>query len=106
MPWETFLVGLCTGLFAATAIASSPSLSELVPIGVQVVLMAFRTGGHIAALANHLQKGPQLSDSWTYVVPGAGETVVTSMLAEFHKANVSGHRLYYRLYCLHFGNIQ
>jgi hypothetical protein len=92
MPRDTFLVGLCTGLFAATAIASSPSLSELVPIGVQVVLMAFRTGGCVAALADRLEKDSDLSASWTYVVPGAGEVAATSMLTEFHKVNVSINR--------------
>jgi hypothetical protein len=106
MPWETCLVGLCTGLFAAAAIASSPSLSELVPIGVQVVLMAFRTGRHVEALSNRLQKHPESPESWTYVVPGAQETAATAMLSEFHKANVSEYRLYYRLYCSHLSNIQ
>jgi hypothetical protein len=106
MPWETCLVGLCTGLFAATAIASSPSLSELVPIGVQVVLMAFRTGKHVEALANRLQKHPELSESWTYVVPGARETAAAAILTEFHNSNVSEYTLYYRLYCSRLGNIQ
>ena len=102
MPKETCLIGLCTGLFAATAIASSPSLSALVPIGVQVVLMAFRTGGCVAALADRLEKDSDLSESWTYVVPGAGEVAATSMLTEFHKANVSTRRSYF----LHLGNVQ
>lgn len=97
MPGETCLIGLCTGLFAATAIALSLYLSELVPIAIQVVLMAFRTGRHVAALANILQNDTKFSGSWTYVVPGAGEAAATLMLTEFHMANVSGHRFYYRL---------
>jgi hypothetical protein len=105
VPSETYIIGLCTGLFAATAIASSPSLSELVPIAVQVALMAFRTGGYVAALADRLRKDSESSESWTYVVPGAGETAATLMLDEFHNANVSAHRSCCRLYNLHIGNI-
>jgi hypothetical protein len=102
MPRETYLVGLCTGLFAATAIACSPSLSELVPIGVQFVLMAFRTGAFVATLADRLEKDSDLSKSWTYVVPGTREVAATSMLTEFHKTNVSINWSY----ILHLGNIQ
>ncbi|KAI8168501.1 Conidial yellow pigment biosynthesis polyketide synthase [Colletotrichum sp. SAR 10_71] len=47
---QTFFMGLCTGLFAAAAIASTPSVSTLIPLAVQVVLMAFRTGTHVATL--------------------------------------------------------
>ncbi|ORY65292.1 polyketide synthase [Pseudomassariella vexata] len=82
---NTYLSGLCTGLFAATAIASSPSLSYLLPIAVQVVLMAYRTGTHVASLAERLSPSTGKSQSWTYVVPGAKEAEAQSILAEFHK---------------------
>ena len=88
-PWETCVVGLCTGLFAATAIASAPSLSGLVPIAVQVVLMAFRTGVYVAALADRLDKNCRAAESWTYVVPGASEATATAALSEFHTSDVS-----------------
>ncbi|KAI1875243.1 hypothetical protein JX265_004301 [Neoarthrinium moseri] len=83
---NTYLSGLCTGLFAATAIASSPSLSSLVPIAVQVVLMAYRVGSHVASLAERLSPSIEKSESWTYVVPGAKEAEAKSILAEFHKS--------------------
>ncbi|KAM3072173.1 hypothetical protein ACMFMG_008629 [Clarireedia jacksonii] len=86
-PPETCLVGLCTGLFAAAAVASSSSLSQLIPIAVQVVLMAFRTGAHVAALANRLSSRSESSERWTYVVPGALESDVKSILNDFHKDN-------------------
>ncbi|XXH03428.1 hypothetical protein Hte_009830 [Hypoxylon texense] len=83
---HTKLSGLCTGLFAATAIASSYSLSTLLPIAVQVVLMAFRTGSHVASLAERLNPSVDKSESWTYVLPAAKETEAKSILAEFHKS--------------------
>ncbi|KAI1089995.1 polyketide synthase [Rostrohypoxylon terebratum] len=82
---NTKLSGLCTGLFAATAIASSPSLSALLPIAVQTVLMAFRTGSHVASLAERLSPSTDKSESWTYVLPAAQEAEAKSLLAEFHK---------------------
>ena len=86
---ETCLIGLCTGLFAATAIASSPSLSGLVSIAVQMVLMAFRTGAYVAALAQRLHSNTDGASSWTYVLPGVGEVAASSIIAEFHRSNVS-----------------
>ena len=86
---ETCLIGLCAGLFAATAIASSPSLSGLVPIAVQMVLMAFRTGAYVAALADRLHKNSEGSSSWTYVLPGISEVAASSIIGDFHNRNVS-----------------
>ncbi|RYO94073.1 hypothetical protein DL762_000821 [Monosporascus cannonballus] len=81
-----FLSGLCTGLFAATAIASSPSLSSLLPIAVQIVLMAFRTGSHVASLAERLSPTKEKSESWTHIVAGAKEADAKAILADFNEA--------------------
>ncbi|CZT53270.1 probable polyketide synthase [Rhynchosporium secalis] len=83
-PEETCLVGLCTGLFAAAAIASSPSLSILVPIAVQLALMAFRAGAHVAALAERLHKDSDSSETWTYVLPAITEMETISIIDLFH----------------------
>ncbi|KAI1481114.1 polyketide synthase [Daldinia eschscholtzii] len=83
---NTKLSGLCTGLFAATAIASSYSLSTLIPIAVQVVLLAFRTGSHVASLADRLSPPKEESESWTYVLPAAKEAEAKSILTEFHRS--------------------
>ncbi|OTB09253.1 hypothetical protein M426DRAFT_7268 [Hypoxylon sp. CI-4A] len=82
---NTKLSGLCTGLFAATAIASSYSLSTLLPIAIQVVLMAFRTGSQVASLADRLSPSTEKSESWTYVLPAAQEAETRSVLDEFHE---------------------
>lgn len=87
-PSETYLVGLCTGLFAAAAISSAPSLSGLVPVAVQFVLMAFRTGAHVAALAERLQSNSEGSE-WTYVLPALGKAETNSIIEGFHSENVS-----------------
>lgn len=88
-PWETCTVGLCTGLFAAAAVASAPSLSALVSIAVEVVLIAFRTGSHVAAVADRLGNGKGSMNSWTYVIPGASESGTRSIIEKYNDSKVS-----------------
>ncbi|OIW23644.1 ketoacyl-synt-domain-containing protein [Coniochaeta ligniaria NRRL 30616] len=81
---QTFNVGLCSGLFAATAVASTPSLSALVPVAVEVVLMAFRVGLHVHSLAEKLSPTLEASESWTYIYPGVKEAQASTVLSDFH----------------------
>lgn len=85
-PENTKLSGLCTGLFAAAAIATSPSLSSLIPIAVQVVLMAFRVGSHVGSLSERLNPSGGKSESWTYVISSVKEDDAKKILADFHQS--------------------
>ncbi|KAB5554567.1 conidial yellow pigment biosynthesis polyketide synthase [Coniochaeta sp. 2T2.1] len=91
---QTFNVGLCSGLFAATAVASTPSLSALVPVAVEVVLMAFRVGMHVHGLAEKLSPTAEASESWTHIYPGVKEAQASKVLAEFHEATSICNRAY------------
>jgi hypothetical protein len=82
-------VGFCTGLFAATAITSAPSLHALIPIAVQTVLVAFRTGLCVDAMAKQLQTVGDEQESWTYVMPELTELRANELLAEFQATEVS-----------------
>jgi iterative type I PKS product template protein len=90
---QTFNVGLCSGLFAATAVASTPSLSTLVPVAVEVVLMAFRVGTHVHSLAERLSPTSEASESWSHIYPSVKEMQASTALAEFHESHVSGNRM-------------
>ncbi|KAI8953477.1 polyketide synthase [Xylaria longipes] len=85
-PENTRLSGLCTGLFAAAAIATSPSLSTLLPIAVQVVLMAFRVGTHVGSLSERLSPSTGRSESWTYVLSSVKDSDARKILADFHQS--------------------
>ena len=76
-------------MFAAAAITSTPTLSTLVPVAVQVVLMAFRTGRHVAAMAERLCPSGERSESWTYIMSDTQADEAQSKLDEFHKTHVS-----------------
>lgn len=86
---QMFFGGLCSGMFAAAAITSTPTLSTLVPIAVQVVLMSFRTGNHVAAMAERLCPPVEHSESWTYILPGVSGDQARSILDKFNTAKVS-----------------
>jgi hypothetical protein len=86
---QTVLVGLCAGLYAAAAIASTPSVSTLVPVAVQAVLMAFRTGRHVSLIAERLCSAGEQSESWTLILPGQTEEATQTVLEDFHNSNVS-----------------
>lgn len=86
---QMFLGGLCSGMFAAAAITSTPTLSTLVPLAVQVVLMAFRTGNHVAAMAERLcASTTERSESWTYILPGVTGESAHETLEKFNQAKV------------------
>ncbi|KAI1109012.1 polyketide synthase [Nemania sp. NC0429] len=85
-PENTRLSGLCTGLFAAVAISTSPSLSALLPIAVQVVLMAFRVGSYVGSLSERLSPSNGKSESWTYVISSVKESDAKMILSDFHQS--------------------
>lgn len=86
---DNCVVGLCTGLFAATAITSAPSLPALIPIAVQMVLVAFRTGLYVTGMAEQLESVEDVPQSWSHVVPDISEERATEALADFQAMEAS-----------------
>jgi hypothetical protein len=85
-PQDTCLVGLCTGLYAAIAISSAPSLSALIPIAVQMVLVAFRAGLYVTGMAEQLERVDDVPKSWSYVVPEISESRAQEALTSFQES--------------------
>ncbi|KAL8840742.1 MAG: hypothetical protein Q9170_001180 [Blastenia crenularia] len=84
---NTLIVGLCTGLLAAAAVASAPAPHRLIPLGVEVVLIAFRVGTYVHRTARQLDISRTGTDSWSVVVGGTTKENAQDALAEFHKNN-------------------
>ncbi|RYP79317.1 hypothetical protein DL770_006722 [Monosporascus sp. CRB-9-2] len=63
-------LGLCTGTLAAAAVGCSRSTLELVPLAVDAVIVAFRTGVHVTDMAQRLQPSDSTDQSWSIIVPG------------------------------------
>lgn len=88
-PSETYAIGLCTGLFAAAAVSVTPSLSALVNIGAEFVMMAFRTGTHVASLGDKLYHSASGAESWTYIAPQMTLEEAAALVVTFNESNVS-----------------
>lgn len=80
------IVGLCTGLIAASAVASADSLTALVPLAVEAVRVAFRTGAHVGRVAQQVECETGRK-SWSTIV-AADVKAVEAALSEFHEENV------------------
>lgn len=81
-------MALCTGIFAAAAITSAPTLSALVPIAVEMVLVAFRAGIYVSNMAEMLENVTDECGGWTLLIPEATESRAREILTEFHRSNV------------------
>lgn len=82
------LLGLCTGLLAASAVASVDSLIALLPVAVETVRIAFRTGAHVAHVAERLEILSHTNESWSTVFAVADAYSAEEALNNFHQENV------------------
>lgn len=82
------LLGLCTGLLAASAVASVDSLIALLPVAVETVRVAFRTGAHVADVARQLEILSDTYESWSTVFAVADTDSADEALKNFHHEHV------------------
>lgn len=86
---ESCVVGLSTGLLAAATVALSPAIPTLIPLAIEVVLIAFRVGLHVETAAKNLVTSASLmTDTWSYVIPGKTEDEALAALAAFNETKV------------------
>jgi hypothetical protein len=64
------VLGVCTGALAAAAVSCSGSVLDLIPIAVDAVRVAFRTGAHVADVASRLESTERADRSWLLGIPG------------------------------------
>ena len=76
------MLGVCTGALAAAAISCSRSVLELLPMAVQAVTVAFRTGMHVTDVAQRIEPSGALYQSWSIIVPGSASAEAMHRLCE------------------------
>ncbi|TPX18780.1 uncharacterized protein E0L32_011529 [Thyridium curvatum] len=81
LPDQTHLLGLCTGALAAAAVASCKSITDLIPVAVQSVSIAFRLGLLVVEVSHRIE--PKCSASWSLIFPGLDSGSVGAALKEF-----------------------
>lgn len=80
---------MCTGSLAAAAISSSSSLSELLPIAVQTVMVAFRLGLCALDMRDRLETSAEdRSQPWSMVVADIDTQAAVVAIKEFCDSNV------------------
>ncbi|KAF2858089.1 putative polyketide synthase [Piedraia hortae CBS 480.64] len=66
---DTCVFGICAGAFAGAAISAARTITELIPVAVETVLVAFRTGIHaVRVQRNFEQPAAEESRSWAAIV--------------------------------------
>ncbi|KAM3427380.1 hypothetical protein NHJ13734_009003 [Beauveria thailandica] len=93
-PENSYLLGICTGSFAASAICVSQSIHEVVVAGVEATIVAFQT-----ALRSFLQRGLITTAGnrpWSAVV--SRDKPVNELIEKFTKDNTPCHSKLSNLY--------
>lgn len=87
VPKDTQILGVCTGLLAASAVASCPSLAPLIPLAVETVAIAFRAGELVATVSDRLEQRLE-NDTWSTIIGGQHMFSIESEIEEFNKEQV------------------
>ncbi|KAF2813787.1 ketoacyl-synt-domain-containing protein [Mytilinidion resinicola] len=82
-PSNARILGLCTGLLAGAAVASSKSPADLLPLAVEVVRVAFRAGTCVGVAKDALDATSP--EPWSTIVTNISEQSARVALAEFHQ---------------------
>ena len=90
VPSNTVLVGLCTGLLAATAVSASQSALDLVANALKVVRVAFRIGVKVNEVAQRLSTVHDSQQSWSRLVVGVQKEASIAEVAQFNERKVRG----------------
>jgi noranthrone synthase len=81
---DSFVLGLCTGSLAAAAVSSSSSLSELLPLAVQTVLISLRLGLRTVTMRDRIETSSQhRSGSWSAAVVGMDSVTANAVIEKF-----------------------
>jgi hypothetical protein len=83
------VVGLCTGTLAATAVACSRNVLELLPLAVDAVKVAFRVGLVVSDAVKRIVPSYERDQSWSFIVPDRGAHDLVGSLGE---QSVSGNQ--------------
>ena len=82
---KIYLVGLCTGMLPAAAMAVSNSTSQLLKIAPEIVCVSLRLGLEASRRSAQIEKS---CESWATIVPGMAPQAQQEALDNFHQTYV------------------
>jgi len=83
---RTYLVGLCTGLLPAAALAATTSTSQLLKLAPEIVRISLRLGIEATRRSLLIERS---SESWATVVSGISAREQQDILDQFNRESVS-----------------
>ena len=83
---KTYLLGLCTGMLPAAALAVSTSTSQLLDLAPEIVRVSLRLG---LAASRRSAQVERSCESWATVVPHVAPQEQQEILDQFHREHVS-----------------
>ena len=90
VPSDTVLVGLCTGLLAATAVSASQNILDLIDNALKSVRVAFRIGAKVNDAAQRLSTSDDahVNPSWSRLVVGVQKEASMAEVTQFNDRKV------------------
>ena len=76
------ILGLCTGALAAAAASCSRNTLDLIPLGIEAIIIAFKTGLHVSDVAQRIEPPQDFDRSWSMVVTGSAVAGVVKTFCE------------------------
>ncbi|RFU33276.1 hypothetical protein B7463_g3074, partial [Scytalidium lignicola] len=84
------IIGLCTGLLPAAALAAARDLHDLIKLGIEILAVLFRLSLEITRRSRQIEEAP---GCWGFVVTGTSAQDQQNIIDEFHKSqNIATHR--------------
>ena len=82
---KTYLVGLCTGMLPAAAMAVSKTTTQLLDLAPEIVRVSLRLGLEASRRSDQIEKS---RESWATIVSGVAPFEQQEALDHFHQTHV------------------
>ncbi|CRL29453.1 Beta-ketoacyl synthase [Penicillium camemberti] len=84
---ESCIIGLCTGQLASAAVSSSKTIGELIPAGIETVVLALRLGMCVLRVQELIEPSKSATSSWSVLISGIREPEAQDLIQQYAKKN-------------------
>ncbi|KAJ5979309.1 hypothetical protein N7501_002651 [Penicillium viridicatum] len=79
---ESCIIGLCTGQLASAAVSSSKTIGELIPAGIETVVLALRLGMCVLRVQELIEPSKSATSSWSVLISGIREPAAQDLIQQ------------------------
>ncbi|KOS48209.1 hypothetical protein ACN38_g825 [Penicillium nordicum] len=84
---DSCIIGLCTGQLASAAVSSSKTIGELIPAGIETVILALRLGMCVLRVQELIEPSKSATSSWSVLLSGLREPEAQGLIQQYAKKN-------------------